>query len=524
MAITRKQILYIAGTISILILFHVFRIDLKSIHHDESINGWFLLQMGREHFYRYDPSNYHGPFFFYFAKIIETIFGANYLSLRISAAIFSVMTWSMVLSWGVYRKSSLQFFALIAGLGPAVLFFGRSGIHESTFVFFQVMVMIGFLEWRKFGNTKGIVIICYGLIGASLNKETFVLGVVAALVGFVFSMDWKLNDHPANHLEDGSNISLKGSFKSSFKNNFKWIEDFKTLSWSVHGPILIFLYLGFFSGFGYNWNGILDSIRAFLPWLKTGQAGAGHGKPWFFWLSTIQKNEYFIFTAVLVAIYSVFTRQRLRRGLAVFAIFNLLIYSVIPYKTIWCLLTISWPFVFVFGLFIDQLTLPARKVATLAVVFTLVALINLWTLRSILFVAPLNYEHNYVYVQTLPQMKELNQFIHAKSRLFPGKIITAAKDAWPLPFLFHDIPSYVYLNETLQVLEMDMKEILVLAIDKSLATKPLYQLYEGWPQRSFHIREAREPVIIFFRPEFFQNDETLNSNIFEPHQAPDFSQ
>ena len=40
----------------------ILRLDLKPFHHDEGVNGWFLLNLVRPpHRYRYDPANYHGP-------------------------------------------------------------------------------------------------------------------------------------------------------------------------------------------------------------------------------------------------------------------------------------------------------------------------------------------------------------------------------------------------------------------------------------------------------------------------------
>src|SRR5690349_8001614 len=44
-------------------------LDLKPLHHDEGVNGFFLLRLLRNGFYHYDPSNYHGPTLYYFAAL-----------------------------------------------------------------------------------------------------------------------------------------------------------------------------------------------------------------------------------------------------------------------------------------------------------------------------------------------------------------------------------------------------------------------------------------------------------------------
>src|SRR5437588_9853840 len=40
-------------------------LGMKPPHFDEGINGWFVDQVVKNGFYRYDPTNYHGPLHFY---------------------------------------------------------------------------------------------------------------------------------------------------------------------------------------------------------------------------------------------------------------------------------------------------------------------------------------------------------------------------------------------------------------------------------------------------------------------------
>src|SRR6266404_6411152 len=41
-----------------------FLLGIKPPHFDEGINGWFVDQVIKNGFYRYDPTNYHGPLHF----------------------------------------------------------------------------------------------------------------------------------------------------------------------------------------------------------------------------------------------------------------------------------------------------------------------------------------------------------------------------------------------------------------------------------------------------------------------------
>src|ERR1700720_1347883 len=42
-----------------------FLLGIKPPHFDEGINGWFVDQIIKAGFYKYDPTNYHGPLHFY---------------------------------------------------------------------------------------------------------------------------------------------------------------------------------------------------------------------------------------------------------------------------------------------------------------------------------------------------------------------------------------------------------------------------------------------------------------------------
>src|SRR6187397_564815 len=65
-------------------------LGIKPPHFDEGINGWFVDQMVKNGFYRYDPTNYHGPLHFYVLFIFQTLFGRNVWALRLPVVIVSI--------------------------------------------------------------------------------------------------------------------------------------------------------------------------------------------------------------------------------------------------------------------------------------------------------------------------------------------------------------------------------------------------------------------------------------------------
>ena len=47
-----------------------YDLNLVPLHHDEGVNGNFLLSLVREGRWNYDPANYHGPSLYYLSGLI----------------------------------------------------------------------------------------------------------------------------------------------------------------------------------------------------------------------------------------------------------------------------------------------------------------------------------------------------------------------------------------------------------------------------------------------------------------------
>jgi predicted membrane-bound mannosyltransferase len=76
----------------------------KPLHHDEGVNGLFLVNLFRTGYYHYDPANYHGPSLYYLAVIptaINNVFhwghGLSTFAIRLVTAAFGVGTVWLIL-------------------------------------------------------------------------------------------------------------------------------------------------------------------------------------------------------------------------------------------------------------------------------------------------------------------------------------------------------------------------------------------------------------------------------------------
>src|SRR5262249_22301358 len=72
-------------------------LGIKPPHFDEGINGWFVDQVMHNGFYRYDPTNYHGPLHFYLLLLSQSLLGRNLWALRLPVVLVSIgCVWLML--------------------------------------------------------------------------------------------------------------------------------------------------------------------------------------------------------------------------------------------------------------------------------------------------------------------------------------------------------------------------------------------------------------------------------------------
>src|ERR1700754_3435339 len=82
---------------AVAIFFRFAWLGLKPLHHDEGVNGFFLTNLVRDGVYKYDPANYHGPTLYYLTLPFAEFFGLKTVPVRLSVAIWGVLTVVLVL-------------------------------------------------------------------------------------------------------------------------------------------------------------------------------------------------------------------------------------------------------------------------------------------------------------------------------------------------------------------------------------------------------------------------------------------
>ena len=150
-----------------------FLLGIKPPHFDEGINGWFVDQVMKNGFYRYDPTNYHGPLHFYVLVLFESLFGRNVWALRLPVVLVSIAcVWLALKFEPLVGKNASRIAALAMAVSPGFVFYGRYAIHEVWLQFFSMMFILGLLGlWRR-GTLTYLWYAGVGLTGMILTKET----------------------------------------------------------------------------------------------------------------------------------------------------------------------------------------------------------------------------------------------------------------------------------------------------------------------------------------------------------------
>lgn len=482
-------------TITFLLFAAVLRfilLDNKPIHFDESINMWFVQRIIEDGFFRYDPTNYHGPLMFYMIHFANFFTGFDFLATRWVATVFSFLTVALLWFGPVKHRSAFRWASVLLLVSPAMGFYGRSGIHESSFVFFQVMGFLSFhflveKEFKKFWWT-----FVGSLLGMMALKETFVVLILALIPAFALVA-----------ITERKKIQYSVWYQQA-------IASFKTRE--VYMPLfaMLLLFLGVYSGFGGNPKGLADFFVALMPWLKTGVGGNGHEKEFLHWSKLMGQNEFAVLVGFFAAIPFALKNKWIRFYL-VSTFFLWLIYSLIPYKTPWCIISILWPFAIVSGFAIDEITTrwPGwPRYATFAVL----AGMGAWEAKihyQIVYRDPIDMTHPYVYVNSTYQMKEFiaqTQGLMREQPLLREKMVqVGTEESWPIPVVFNKFYNLSYFKIN-QKVEDDALVYMVDPKDQKVIEDKLKQTGKAAAYAMFtlDVRQSRGPILIYVQRDLFQ--------------------
>lgn len=448
----------------------LYDLNLVPLHHDEGVNGNFLVRLVREGYYQYDPDNYHGPTLYYFSALIpwavKLLFGSaardNYglttVNIRLVTALFGLATIALVfmLRRRLGTVATLAA-AFMLAVSPGAVYLSRYFIHESLFVFFTLGIVVAGVKLYDERNASYLI---PGAASAALlfaTKETAFIsaGVLLIALALTFLYMWytgKASPSSARRRQRESSASSRAGDK--LRQTIDEMGGKTAVAYNLGLAVVVFwaLYLLFYSSFLTNNKGISDSFHTFTTWSKTSsQAHVHSATTYFFWL--FREEASLLFLGLLGAGIIVL---KLRNSLALFSAlwaFGLIAaYSLIGYKTPWLMLSFLVPLALISGYAIQAIYQADHgQLRLVALIF--LAAIGLATYQSIdlNFINYDNDNEKYVYVYAhstrglLDLVHQVEQIANENAGEKTG-ISIVSPDYWPLPWYFRNFKGVGYFG------------------------------------------------------------------------------
>ena len=454
--------------LSLAAFLRLYNLNLVPFHHDEGVNGNFLVRLVREGFYQYDPANYHGPTLYYFSALIPWVlklvfgtsaretYGLNTVTIRLVPALFGLATiWLVLLLRRRIGTIGTLAAALLLAISPGAVYLSRYFIHESLFVFFTLGVVVAGL---KFYEERRPAFLMLATISAALlfaTKETAMISGGVLIIALASTQLYRLiyksifgkkrskrknPNHETYTIQDFIN-GLGGPMKLAI-----WF----TLALLVFITVNILVYSSFFTNYP---KGIYDALKTFDFWTKTGKEAHVHSaQTYILWLGRQELPILFLGT-VGAAIAVLKPKNSFALFTVLWAFGLLAAYSLVPYKTPWLTLNVIVPLAIVAGYAVQtasQLDM-GRWRLPLLLMLPCLAVSGYQTIDLNFF----NYDNDnekyvYVYAHTKRETLKLLDDIDRISQRSPEGvhigITIVSPDYWPLPWYLRNYSGVGYFG------------------------------------------------------------------------------
>lgn len=442
----------------------LFKLSLVPLHHDEGVNGNFLLSLVRDGTYSYDPQNYHGPTFYYFSAVIPWIvrffggkaagdaYGLTTFNIRLVTVVFGIATiWlALLLRKRIGTIGALCAAGLIA-ISPGAIYLSRYFIHESLFVFFTFAIVVASLKYYDSGRSVYLMLASISAALMVATKETWVINGPVLLIALISTAIWFL-------LRE----SLDRSRTSETSIVERWRQTIDRLGGAI--PILtvalvafaVFIVVAvlFYSSFFKNYpKGVSDALKTLNLWR---QRTHEHAHPWYqyiYWLLW-QEGSVIVLAGfgALIAVWR--ANNRLALFLSLWSFGLLAAYSLVSYKTPWISLNFIVPLALTSGYTLEVVYQKLREFQQ-PLFFLLIPVLILGLCGYQLY--QLNFVHYdddqlpYVYAHTKRQMltmlDRVDQIAQKNGTGTDTGVAIVSPDYWPLPWYFRDYKRVGYYTQ-----------------------------------------------------------------------------
>ena len=432
----------------ILIVALAFRLPALSerpMHGDEAVNAVKFSQLLESGRFEYDPVEYHGPTLYYFTLPISWISGKtslkelNEIILRIVPVFFGI---GLILLLFTLKPDFGWSMPLLAGsltaVSPAFVFFSRYYIHEMLLVFFCYLFI--FSCYRYIQNNKYMwILLSSSALGLLIStKETWPLLLFSMLISVAVI-----------YLPFGDRRKeLLGFVKT---RNVKDILFF----FLILTVTIVLFYTSFFT----HPDGLEKSLSAFSIYIDRAGNSEAHIHPWYMyfkWLWYFGSSDGMFWSEGIIAFFAFFgiigilskkyqTQNKIEFSyfILLFVLITTVIFSVIPYKTPWNLLTFWYGFILLAAIGIVYIygLLRRRNYQITFFIISILAVVYLgWQSYHLNYQRYSDVSNPYVYAHPGTDVFKIRNKLeqiashHMDKHQLYIQIIASDSDYWPLPW------------------------------------------------------------------------------------------
>ena len=407
------------------------------MHGDEAINAYKISDLIKTGKFDYDPNDHHGPVLFYLGYLISIIFSLSTINSFDEIFLRSIISFAsifiMVAIYPLRRFLEKEIFytsLIILCISPTLFYFSRYFIHETLMLLFSISTIVfGF----KYFKSRKIIWLNISSVSIGLmlsTKETWPIFILAMLISsFIIIKQDQLK----------LNLSAKKSLRAF--------------------AIIFLTCFLFYSDFLRDIKNSTDFFSSFKIYLERGSFEQIHNHPWYYYLKIFYPFDnwshigegilflIFIFSYLLLIKNN---KSIILRFLFWYTVVLLILFSAIPYKTPWNMISIIPGMIIVSSATIfftfKKLKQPKLRFIFHFFIFSLLALQTYsynWKNESH-FTNPYVYAHPTRDVFEISKMfNEIFRFNHENINL---NIFVIAKkhDYWPLPWYLRSFKNVGY--------------------------------------------------------------------------------
>ena len=484
----------------------------RPMHGDEAVHADKFADLLERGEYVYNPQEYHGPTLNYFTLVpawlgsVKTYAEATEFTVRVVPMFFGVLLVVLVLLLldGLGRWACVCA-AVLTAISPAMVFYSRYYIQEMLLVCFTFgAICFGY----RFTQRKTIIWailtgVCLGLMHATKETCIIAFGAMLAALWLVVFMRQR----------EG---------RGCFGDDIRRVKASHLLAMIAAGAIVSML---FYSSFFKNPGGILDSFRTYATYFDRAGNNRIHEHPWYYYLKMLIYSRYgkgpvwsegLIVLLAVVGGAAVLRRKGLPaanidllRFIVFYTLGMVVLYSVIRYKTPWCMLGFLHGMILLAGVGMAVLVRLAPNVLPRLIVMCLLlegSVHLLWQAYASNYIYDSDSRNPYVYahptVEVFDIVRCVGEYVEVDKdgRDMPIEVICPGDDYWPLPWYFRSYSNVRWANKVSKETNLAPLILASPSVEADLAEK-LYDESIPFEQRQMYVYLFDKPYYVWLRPQ-----------------------